>query len=167
MFGQTAAVYGFLRFSRAIAALGTALLNLVLVEFFDAFTQVEPAGSAASAQEAMESLIDLLGWELSTSEEKRKPFKDSSVALGVQVDFSRAVEHIILLSNKPGRVESIAAQVKEVKDRADKVLTFKNALSLRGKVAFAEGQTFCRLTAYVARQLSEWASSFGGRFVEG
>lgn len=40
MLGQAAAVYGFLRFSRAIAALGTALLSLVLVEFFDDFTQM-------------------------------------------------------------------------------------------------------------------------------
>ena len=56
MFGQAAAVYGFLRFSRAIAALATSLLSLIIIEFFDDFTQIEPASTAASAQEAMNSL---------------------------------------------------------------------------------------------------------------
>ena len=44
-------------------------------------------------------------------------------------------------------------------------MDFKQALSLRGKLAFAEGQTFCRLTAYVARALSEWASLPGPRML--
>lgn len=70
-FGQAAAVYGFLRFSRGIAALATSLLSLIIIEFFDDFTQVEPASSAASAQEAMEGLLELLGWELSKSNEKK------------------------------------------------------------------------------------------------
>ena len=38
MFGQTAAVYAFLRFSRALSALATELLSVVCVEFFDDFT---------------------------------------------------------------------------------------------------------------------------------
>ena len=42
-------------------------------------------------------------------------------------------------------------------------MNFKEALSLRGKVAFSEGQTLCRLTAFVARRLSEWASYMGPR----
>ena len=163
MFGQAAAVYGFLRFSRALAALGTSLFCLVLVEFFDDFTQIEPGPSAASAQEAMEGLIKLLGWQLSTSEEKRRPFSPTFVALGVQVDFAKLSEGTILLSNKPGRVENIEKQVREVLEARPKVMSFRVALSLRGKVAFAEGQTFCRMTGFVAKLLSEWASSFGGR----
>lgn len=70
MFGQAAAVYGFLTFSRAIVALGTSLLSLVLVEFFDDFTQIEPARSSDSAQQSMEGLLDLLGWKLRTSDNK-------------------------------------------------------------------------------------------------
>ena len=70
---RAAAVYGFLRFSRAIAVLATSLLSLIVIEFFDDFTQVEPASSAASAQDAIEGLFRMLGWELSKSDEKRKP----------------------------------------------------------------------------------------------
>lgn len=116
MFGQAAAVYGFLRFSRAIAALGTSLLALVLVEFFDDFTQVEPEASSESAQIVMEGLLDLLGWELSTSDEKCKPFAQVFVSLGVQVNFSQMVDRTPLLENKPGRVEAIKAQMDSILD---------------------------------------------------
>ena len=71
MFGQAAAVYSFMRFSRAVVELGMSLLSLVLVQFFDDFTQIEPAKSSASAPQAMEDLLALLGWNLSTSDESR------------------------------------------------------------------------------------------------
>ncbi len=54
MFGEVAAVYAFLRFSRAIAALAAKLYALVVVEFFDVFTQLEAQESWDSAQVAME-----------------------------------------------------------------------------------------------------------------
>ena len=49
MFGQTAAVYAFLRFSRAFAHLMTKLFSITVVEFFDDFTQLEPRETAQSA----------------------------------------------------------------------------------------------------------------------
>lgn len=68
-----------------------------------------------------------------------------------------------LLENKPGRVEAIEAQVENIMKDPEKKLGFKEALSLRGKVAFSEGQTHCRLTAVVSRKLSEWSSYMGAR----
>ena len=72
-------------------------------------------------------------------------------------------ERIILLENKPGRVEAIDRQVSSLLESKPKTMNFKEALSLRGKVAFSEGQTHCRLTAFVSRRLSEWASYMGPR----
>ena len=46
MFGQTAAVYAFLLFSRAISALASGLFLLTCVEFFDDFTQLEPLATS-------------------------------------------------------------------------------------------------------------------------
>ena len=81
----------------------------------------------------------------------------------MQVNFTRMHERIILLENKPGRVEAIEKQVSGLLESQSKSMSFKEALSLRGKVAFSEGQTHCRLTAFVARRLSEWASYMGPR----
>jgi hypothetical protein len=54
MFGETGAVYAFLRISRAIAALASRLFHLIIVEFFDDFSQIEPTASSDSAQITME-----------------------------------------------------------------------------------------------------------------
>ena len=59
-----------LRFSRAIASLLACLFDMIVVELFNDFTQIESEETAESAQETLESLISLLGWELAT--EKRR-----------------------------------------------------------------------------------------------
>ena len=61
MFGETAAVYGFLRLSRALAHLAVLLFDLVVTEYFDDFTQVAPASLAQSSQECLEWLLQQLG----------------------------------------------------------------------------------------------------------
>ena len=54
MFGETAAVYAFLRISRALAAISARLFKLLTVEFFDDFTQIENEALGQSAWETME-----------------------------------------------------------------------------------------------------------------
>ena len=157
MFGQTAAVYAFLRFSRAIAAIAMQSFGLLLVEFFDDFTQIEPQVTASSAQDAFEGLVKLLGWELSITEEKRKPFHHQFVSLGIEVDLSEVSSGWLALRNKPGRVAGIKEQVRELLAREPCLMGFRDALSLRGKFAYAEGQTFGRVLAPLARLLSAWA----------
>ena len=156
MFGQTSAVYAFLRFSRAIASVASKLFSLVVVEFFDDFTQLETEELAESAQETLEALIKLIGWELATSESKRKPFDRVFTALGVVVDLSGIRSGEVLLRNKPGRIEGIRAQV-DLAMRC-KRMGFREALSIRGKLAFAEGQNYGRISAPASFILSRWAN---------
>ena len=157
MFGTTAAVYALLRFSRAILFLGTKLLNLSIVEFFDDFSQVESDRLAESAQCTFESLLGLLGWMIADSDAKRKPFAPSFVSLGVEVDLGGSVTKVIRLKNKPGRVEAIVKTARAL-CLPSALLGFKDSLSLRGRIAFAEGTTHAKLTAPLARLLSRWAS---------
>eukprot|EP00973_Karenia_brevis_P085910 11915827-Karenia_brevis.AAC.1 len=69
-FGQTAAVYAFLRISRALATIALKCFRVQCVEFFDDFTQLEPRATAESAQETMETMFRLLGWRISMKEDK-------------------------------------------------------------------------------------------------
>ena len=161
MFGQTAAVYAFLRFSRAIASLAARLLSLIIVEFFDDFTQLESARLAESAQSSLEELIELIGWDLARTDEKRVPFASSFVALGVKINLSSVANGLVKLSNKPGRVDALHEQI-EAAARAGS-LPFKEALSIRGKLAFAEGQNYGRIAAPVAQQLSRWTKEAGAQ----
>ena len=54
MFGETAAVYAFLRISRALATIMARLFNLMVVEFFDDFSQIEQDELSESAWETLE-----------------------------------------------------------------------------------------------------------------
>ena len=122
------------------------------------FTQVETKRLSLSAQDTLESLIALLGWRLADSEAKRLPFASAFTSLGVRVVFTDTATGTILLENKPGRVQSIREQVDLFTSVANpRRIGFKDALSLRGKISFAEGHTFARLTAPLARMLSIWA----------
>ena len=131
MFGETAAVYGFLRFSRAIAAIACQIFKLVVVEFFDDFTQIDPEVTSESAQNTLEGLLDLLGWQVATTPEKRLPFGSSFVSLGVQLDLAKVEQSCVVLAHKPGRIANLKEQVERA---VDKGLGFREALSIRGKV---------------------------------
>jgi hypothetical protein len=159
MFGATAAVYGFLRFSRALSALGTFWLRLILVEFFDDFTQLEPAKTSDLAQTSFEDLLLLLGWNVSLGE-KRLPFASRFASLGIEIDLSKTLEQTLELHNKPGRVEAIIVELDRLLSGKVKV-GFKDALSIRGKLAYAEGQTFGRVLAPTTRVLSRWVQKRG------
>ena len=157
MFGETAAVYAFLRISRALSTLAARLFDLVIVEFFDDFTQLEADKSTASAWATMEAMLKLLGWDISMKESKRKPFAEKFETLGVAINFHKADEEMIEISNKAGRLESIECAVEAVVSR-DK-MGFKEALSIKGKVGYAEGQFYGRVAAPTCRLLSKWASA--------
>jgi hypothetical protein len=155
MFGETAAVYGFLRISRALSAIASNLFGLMVVEFFDDFTQIEASKLCDSAMTSMESFLKLLGWKVSMKEAKRLPFEKMFTSLGVQVEFLHRTLGLIRISNKPGRIESIKALAKEILKHGR--LGFRGALSLRGKLTYAEGQLFFRASAPICRLLSIWA----------
>ena len=155
MFGQTAAVYSFLRFSRAISAIAGCLFSLITVEFFDDFSQLDPLITSESAQFVMEAFLKLLGWKVADSEKKRKPFSKKFVSLGVQVDLSHIDSRRIHLEQKPGRVEALKEQVDKIL-QVD-ALTWGDALSVRGRIYFCEGQTFGRVAAPVIHMLTRWS----------
>ena len=98
----------------------------------------------------------MLGWEVSLSEKKRFPPAQIFNSSGVKVDFSATKKKTVVLSNKDGRLEGIADMVKEILKKG--TMGFKEALSLKGKLQFAEGQLFFRVAAPICRLLSRWAS---------
>ncbi len=92
-----------------------------------------------------------------------RPFAQVFASLGVQVDFTRAIERVIGVDNKPGRVDTLAEQIEGLLLANPPKVGFKDALSLRSRMVYAEGQLFGRVTATAARILSEWARFFGAR----
>ena len=136
MFGETAAVYAFLRLSRALAHLATALFDLVLIEYFDDFSQLAPAALASSSQECLEWIFGVLGWEIAMEEKKRKCFDPVFVSLGVQIDLREAPSGTIRIENKPGRVKSLTEVVEAFGKGCNKV-TKAELQSVEGKLRYA------------------------------
>eukprot|EP00973_Karenia_brevis_P094669 12423604-Karenia_brevis.AAC.1 len=135
MFGQTAAVYAFLRFSRAFSFIATDVFWIFNVPFFDDFTQVEPKATAHSAMVTMEAMFDILGWQVSMSETKRLEFSKIFISLGAQLDFTDVHSGSIIIRNKPGRAQAIIEQINQAL-RAG--LTTPALLSIRGRIIYAE-----------------------------
>ena len=94
------------------------------------------------------------------SPKKRVPFDVTFVSLGVQIDFSETHLGKVLVTNKPGRLDNIKSAIMEVFAKGE--LGFKEALSIKGKISYAEGQLFSRVAAPACRVLSKWAG-YGGR----
>ena len=161
MFGQTAAVYAFIRVSRALSALGARLFSLLLVEFFDDFTQVESSETGESAKNTLEGMLNLLGWEVATTEAKCKPAEVKFNSLGVEIDYAESVDRKVTIRPKEGRIKKILEEVMEILSEGQ--MDFKQALSVKGKLQFAEGQLYHRVTAVVCRLLSRWAATGGRR----
>jgi len=101
-------------------------------------------------------MLVLLGWDVSMSATKRFLFEHCFVSLGVQISFGKTLSDAITVSNKPGRIESLKRAIDNVK--AVGTLGFREALSIKGKVAYAEGQLFGRVAAPLCRFLSTWSS---------
>ena len=161
MFGQTAAVYAFLRFSRALSTIAAKVLKLTTVEFFDDFTQLEPKATSNSAHESFEGLLRLLGWEVAMEDRKRKPFADRFVSLGALVDLSMISKGRVIIENKLGRVDDIVALAEQI--RSQDPLRAPLLLSLRGKVLYAEGQLFNKISAVVCGLIASRVKNGGTR----
>jgi len=129
-------------------------LSILVVEFFDDFSQLENAELAESGRESFLALLSLLGWKVADSEAKNKPFAESFVTLGAEVNLSKAwIDEEISVGNKPGRAAKIA---RTIENSVGKPLGLGAALSLRGLLVYAEGYTHARLSAPALRAISEW-----------
>ena len=150
-FGATAAVYGFTRTARAIKRVGSKLFNLVWTNYFDDYCQFDLALCGDNSKRAAEKFLALVGWEFATKESKRRPFGKVADALGATIDLSASKKGVITVRNKASRLE----ELKNTRARWASVgwVTQPEADSLKGKLGFAEGQLFVRVTALMMPKL--------------
>jgi hypothetical protein len=150
-FGAFAAVYGFSRFARAIRMIGTRLFSLVWTNYVDDFPQRDLSFRGAQSSADAERLFRLIGWRFSIKPEKRIPLAPTFDKLGVTVDLSMSSRGEICIKNRADRVVQLADIADDIAARG--LCTHAEAISLRGKLVFAEGQVF------VAQRLAECSST--------
>ena len=144
-FGASASVYAFNRVARAIYAIGVSVFSLLWTNYYDDYPQLDLMKSGSNAQDTAEALLDLLGWRYSQKESKRQPMGKSFAALGVVFDFELSKAKKVLVKNKGSRAEQVCQDI----DRFFLEDSFTSAMAstLRGRLQFAESQTFSRAVA--------------------
>ena len=128
MFGAAAAVYAFNRVSRSVWWLFNRMLLLPCGVFYDDFPFFSPADLAASA------LLDLLGWRHARTGPKGKPFEAVFNVLGCQLNLQGVHSGMLVLENKPSRIE--------------RMVEFITQLKAKGKVTLHEAQVLHGLLRY-------------------
>ena len=152
-FGSVSAVMCFNRMARALRIIMSNLFLLVNTNFFDDFCQLEIPKLCKSAWGTAELVMQLLGWRISTSDDKRLAFATKFTMLGAVVDLSRMCEGKVIVCNKPSRLEDIASLVGEIVSKRKVPVSLVE--TLRGRLLYAAGHTFGRCTQLAVQLISK------------
>ena len=158
-FGSTASVNSFGRLSYALWRIAVVCLRIHWTVFFDDFLCVEEDALCEHTQWVVDTFFRLTGWEI--SEDKEFPFGSEMVALGLVVDLSNASKGFFSLANTEKRKREVTEEIACVIKKGN--LSANEALSLRGRLQFAESQICGRRSVLAMRAISRHASTGGGR----
>ena len=155
-FGVRASVHSFNRLARALAVILAALFKIPVTHYFDDFPIVVPSADAESAEDITLKIFELLGWKIKMSGDKALPFSDVFDSLGVSFDLRGSNAGKAQITNKKERVEMLVQDIEATLKSGR--LTPAQAASYRGRLIFAQGQTFGRCGLTSLRVLGDWAA---------
>ena len=156
-FGSVSSVLAFNRVARALRMILSRIFRLVVTNFFDDFCQLELETLADSAHKTAELVLELLGWEVSKGEEKRKPFASSFEILGAVVSFELSDSPFVRISNKASRIEQLVEVVGGLKGRVGQKISRTSIESLKGRLLYAAGHTHGRCTQLACQLLHKFS----------
>ena len=96
--------------------------------------------------------MQLLGWKISSGEDKRKPFSKSFEILGAVVSFKSSPIDVIEVCNKESRLAQLEEHVAELRKSLHSTISRTQLESIKGRLLYAAGHTFGRC-AQLACQL--------------
>eukprot|EP00435_Cladocopium_sp_Y103_P006271 s3880_g2.t1 len=155
-FGSISSVLAFNRAARALRTILSRTFRLVVTNFFDDFCQLELGMLCDSAWKCAETVMGLLGWRISTGDDKRKPFAKSFEILGAVVSFKGG---LIEVSNKETRLQQVELQTTELRKHLGQMVSRSMLESLKGRLLYAAGHTYGRCTQLACQLLHR----FGGQ----
>ena len=156
LFGTAASVMGFNRFARAIWQIGVNLFHLAWTNYVDDFPQLELSEEGGHGRRTAHALLGLLGWAVADGPEKDKGMDAVFQLLGVQLGLARLEGGILVVENTAKRVAELIQAAWTAKERGE--LLPGEALSLLGRLQFAEAQLFGRWGALMLGPIREIAS---------
>jgi hypothetical protein len=112
----------------------------------------------------VELLFDLLGWDFAQEGDKALSFGPSFGALGIQIDLSEFERGFIEFSNTDKRKQDLKSLVSTIVSTGE--LSQAEALKLRGRLQFADGQLFGRLGKLCLKEITSHAFSSAGSKID-
>ena len=159
-FGGSRSVYSFLRIVRVLWWLACKCLFVMWTNFYDDFVTFSLEEDVNVVGSTVELLFDLLGWRFAQEGDKALPFGSVFGALGIQIDLSGFARGFIEFSNTDKRKEDLRILIASILNSGS--LTQAEALKLRGRLQFADGQLFGRLGKLCLKEITSHAFSSGG-----
>ena len=156
-FGSVSSVIAFNRVARALRTILSRVFKLVVTNFFDDFCQIETEVLSQSALQTAELLMDLLGWEISRGDDKRKPFAKSFEILGAVVSFECDGHPFVRVANKESRIQQLTSLVEELKKQVGMKVPRNQVESLKGRLLYAAGHTHGRCTQLACQLLHKFS----------
>lgn len=134
-----------------------------MCSYIDDYSQFDIALSGGNAQCTAEQFLDLIGWKYSLKEAKRLPMS-SVFSVRVEVDLRRTKFGEVVVRNKKPRVEQTCNDIDAI--LAEGHFPAALASSLRGRLQFAESQTFGRaVSLHMKACHSRATGSLPGTFI--
>ena len=158
-FGAVASVFAFIRTAAALNRLLCQLLLVPVTNYFDDFTVISPSSLSEGTSDAVHLFFQLIGFQLSQSEKKNRPFAQVFQALGVGFDLSKAPMGVVEVQNTKERVDDLMGRIAKILDQTS--VSSSEAKSLRSRLNFAEGQIYGRMAAAVLKELGQYENGQG------
>ena len=165
-FGSRSAVNAFIRCARFLQWIAARVFVLPLTCYFDDFVSFSIPCLCNNAQSTLCLMLDILGWQFDRAGPKSDDFSESVSALGVRFDLSESSMGSLKVHNTERRIEDTTLLLENVV-KADK-LSKKDALVLRGKLAFCDAFIFGRVGKLALQDITKhaYASPFISKLPE-
>ena len=150
-FGARASVAAFIRCARMLQWLGHQLL-LIVSCFFDDYVLLSPEVTSCNAELSFSTLLDLLGWPYDKTGDKSDTMTQVVRSLGVELVLRESPRRFITVKNTEKRVAELLQCIEQIlcQDRVTKTV----AVSLKGRLGFAQGQIFGRTMRRLINELT-------------
>ena len=161
-FGAVSSVLAFNRVARSMRTILSRLFKLVVTNFFDDFCQLEVDQLQNSAWKTAEMVMELLEWDISRGEDKRRPFEKSFEILGAVVSLESSPNRCVKVSNKESRIAQIQDMYRELEQSMNGGISRSFLESLKGRLLYAAGHTY-GLCTRLACQLLHRVANLGAK----
>ena len=164
--GSRSAVNAFIRRARFLQWIAARVFILPLTCYFDDFVSFSTPSLCNNTQSTLCLMLDILGWQFDRSGPKSDDFSKSVSALGVLFDLSETGVGTLKVRNTEKRVEDTTLLLNNVVETGK--LSKKDALALRGKLAFCDAFIFGRIGKLALQDITKhaYASHFMSKLSE-